>query len=52
MDTPPEARDLDLCLCHSCGLACDMTNEPETCPRCDAPLHLSLIHISEPTRPY
>ncbi|WP_339547724.1 paraquat-inducible protein A [Pseudomonas sp. RA_35y_Pfl2_P32] len=39
MNTPPEARDLNLCLCHSCGLACDMSDEPQTCERCDAPLH-------------
>lgn len=39
MNTLPEARDLNLCLCHSCGLACDMSNEPHTCERCDAPLH-------------
>jgi paraquat-inducible protein A len=35
----PEARDLNLCLCHSCGLACDMTDEPHECERCGAPLH-------------
>src|SRR3546814_12385976 len=23
----------------SCGLAWDMSDEPETCPRCEAPLH-------------
>ena len=39
MNTLPEARELNLCLCHSCGLACDMSNEPHTCERCDAPLH-------------
>lgn len=39
LDTPPQASDLNLCLCHSCGLACDMTDEPETCPRCEAALH-------------
>lgn len=38
-ENPPRARDFNLCLCHSCGLACDMTNEPEACPRCDAALH-------------
>ncbi|WP_390897879.1 paraquat-inducible protein A [Pseudomonas citri] len=35
----PGAHELNLCLCHSCGLACDMTDEPQTCPRCDAVLH-------------
>ncbi|EJN22892.1 paraquat-inducible protein A [Pseudomonas sp. GM80] len=39
MKRPPTASELNLCLCHSCGLACDMTNEPHECPRCDAPLH-------------
>lgn len=39
MSTLPEARDLNLCLCHSCGLACDMTGEPHECERCGAPLH-------------
>ncbi|MFJ4193352.1 paraquat-inducible protein A [Pseudomonas sp. NPDC089534] len=39
MNRPPTAAELNLCLCHSCGLACDMTGEPHTCPRCDAPLH-------------
>jgi len=39
MKRPPTASELNLCLCHSCGLACDMTGEPHQCPRCDAPLH-------------
>jgi paraquat-inducible protein A len=39
MTTPPVASDLNLCLCHSCGLACDMTFEPHECERCGAPLH-------------
>ncbi|MNF31356.1 paraquat-inducible protein A [Pseudomonas sp. Irchel s3b6] len=39
MNSPPEARDLNLCLCHSCGLACDMTDQPPVCERCGAPLH-------------
>lgn len=39
MKRPATARELNLCLCHSCGLACDMTDEPHECPRCDAPLH-------------
>jgi paraquat-inducible protein A len=36
---PPLASDLNLCLCHSCGLACDMTDDPHECERCGAPLH-------------
>ena len=39
MKTPPVASELNLCLCHSCGLACDMTGEPHECERCGAPLH-------------
>ncbi|MCI0915113.1 MULTISPECIES: paraquat-inducible protein A [Pseudomonas] len=39
MNRPPTASELNLCLCHSCGLACDMRDEPHRCPRCDAPLH-------------
>ncbi|MND66389.1 Paraquat-inducible protein A [compost metagenome] len=39
MSESPFARDLNLCLCHSCGLACDMTGQPHRCPRCGAPLH-------------
>ena len=33
----------------------DIAKPPVPCPCCDAPVklyHLSLIHISEPTRPY
>ncbi|KAA0982331.1 paraquat-inducible membrane protein A [Pseudomonas sp. ANT_J12] len=39
MTTPPVASELGLCLCHSCGMACDMTNDPQECERCGAPLH-------------
>ncbi|RON85330.1 paraquat-inducible protein A [Pseudomonas fluorescens] len=39
MNRPATASELNLCLCHSCGLACDMTDGPHECPRCDAPLH-------------
>ncbi|MGJ7518618.1 paraquat-inducible protein A [Pseudomonas baetica] len=39
MTTPPTASELNLCLCHTCGLACDMTFEPHECERCGAPLH-------------
>ncbi|MBV4487962.1 paraquat-inducible protein A [Pseudomonas sp. SWRI153] len=39
MKRPATASELNLCLCHSCGLACDMRDEPRQCPRCDAPLH-------------
>jgi paraquat-inducible protein A len=39
MTTPPVASELNLCLCHSCGLACDMSAEPDECERCGAPLH-------------
>ncbi|MHC8366983.1 paraquat-inducible protein A [Pseudomonas sp. ZT5P21] len=39
MTTPPIASELNLCLCHTCGLACDMTDAPDECERCGAPLH-------------
>ncbi len=39
MNSAPEARDLNLSLCHSCGKACDMTDHPHECERCGAPLH-------------
>ncbi|WP_339499212.1 paraquat-inducible protein A [Pseudomonas silesiensis] len=39
MTTPPIASELDLCLCHSCGLACDITHDLHECERCGAPLH-------------
>jgi paraquat-inducible protein A len=39
MTTPPLASDLGLCLCHTCGLACDITHNPHECERCGASLH-------------
>jgi len=39
MTRPPLASELNLCLCHSCGLACDITHDPHECERCGAPLH-------------
>jgi paraquat-inducible protein A len=39
MNRPPLASELNLCLCHSCGLACDVTRSPHECERCGAPLH-------------
>lgn len=39
MNAPPLAAALNLCLCHGCGLACDMQGHPERCSRCGAPLH-------------
>jgi len=39
MTRPPTASELNLCLCHSCGRACDMSAEPDECERCGAPLH-------------
>ena len=44
MKTPPVASELNLCLCHSCGLACDMTHEPHECERCGALLHRRKIN--------
>lgn len=39
MKTPPVASELGLCLCHTCGLACDIRHNPDECERCGAPLH-------------
>jgi paraquat-inducible protein A len=39
VNTPPRAADLKLCLCHSCGRACDATDHPQQCDRCGASLH-------------
>ena len=44
MNTPPTASELNLCLCHTCGLACDLSNRAPQCERCDAPLHYRKIH--------
>ncbi|HCS43142.1 MAG TPA: paraquat-inducible membrane protein A [Pseudomonas sp.] len=44
MKTPPVASELNLCLCHSCGLACDITHDPHECERCGAPLHRRKIN--------
>ena len=38
MNEPPLAITLNLCLCHGCGLACDMQGNPQRCVRCGAPL--------------
>lgn len=39
MNAPPTARELNLCLCHGCGLPCDMSRTPSNCERCGAALH-------------
>jgi paraquat-inducible protein A len=39
MKTPPQAADLQLCLCHTCGQACDTTYRAHRCNRCGAALH-------------
>ena len=39
MNSPPTARELNLCLCHTCGQPCDMRLEPTECDRCGAALH-------------
>lgn len=39
MSTPPLAAELQLCLCHGCGLAADLRHNRHQCPRCGAPLH-------------
>jgi len=40
MSTPTLASELDLVLCHACGLACDNRQRPHQCERCGAPLHV------------
>ncbi|MDD0973769.1 paraquat-inducible protein A [Pseudomonas fontis] len=39
MSEPVRAADLNLVLCHACGMACDLRGQPSHCQRCDAPLH-------------
>lgn len=39
MNAPPRAAELNLVLCHACGLACARHDNPQQCPRCAAPLH-------------
>lgn len=39
MNPPLRAADLQLCLCHSCSKACDITQHPHQCDRCGAALH-------------
>ncbi|WP_367863305.1 paraquat-inducible protein A [Pseudomonas guariconensis] len=39
MNLPPRASELDLCLCHGCGHACDLSLRLHHCDRCGAPLH-------------
>ncbi len=34
---PPYARELQLCLCHTCGYVCALG--VHTCPRCNAAVH-------------
>ncbi|WP_460141741.1 paraquat-inducible protein A [Pseudomonas sp. S2_E01] len=52
MSTPPTADEFNLCLCHTCGLACDMTHEPHECERCGAPLHRRKTHALTRTWAY
>ena len=52
------------CPCEGCGKPLTLQDDIVVCPDCGAPyhrtcyekmglcIHLSLIHISEPTRPY
>lgn len=34
------ASELNLCLCHGCGNACDLNLDSHQCQRCGAPLHI------------
>lgn len=44
VNEPPRADALDLCLCHGCRLACDISRGGDTCPRCGARLHRRKPH--------
>ncbi len=44
MTAPSVASDLNLCLCHSCGKACDMADQPLSCERCGAMLHARKVN--------
>ena len=50
MSTPPSAGELNLCLCHTCGLACDMTHEPHECERCGGAGPARPTHPQTPPR--
>lgn len=39
MTAPMLADDLQVCLCHGCGQACDLREDAHQCQRCGAPLH-------------
>lgn len=39
MSQPPLAAELNLCLCHGCGHACELDRGTHRCERCGAPLH-------------
>jgi len=39
MSAPALADELNLCLCHGCGQACDLRRGQHHCERCGAPLH-------------
>jgi len=44
MNSPPTAAELNLCLCHGCGHACDLSRNRHRCERCAAPLHPRKTH--------
>ncbi|MEE9103632.1 paraquat-inducible protein A [Pseudomonas nitroreducens] len=39
MSQPPLAAELNLCLCHGCGHACELDRGAHRCERCGASLH-------------
>lgn len=39
MNTPANAADTGLCLCHGCGQACELGSGAHTCDRCGAAIH-------------
>lgn len=52
MTIPFIARDLNLCICHSCGKTCDMADRPSLCERCGAPLHTRKVNSLSRTWAY
>lgn len=52
MSMPPLASDMNLCLCHGCGLACDISRHPQRCGRCGAALHARKANSVERTWAY
>ncbi|WP_449433574.1 paraquat-inducible protein A [Pseudomonas putida] len=39
MNTPAQAEQMGLCLCHGCGQACEVNKDAHRCDRCGAAIH-------------